>query len=55
MFGDIYGFCHLLDEGVEHTLGLGVDLGAVFVEVALSEESCEKDGNKNKVCLSVGS
>ena len=44
IFGDDFGFHHLFDEGVEHLLCLSVDLDAVLVEVALSEESFEKDG-----------
>ena len=45
MFGDVFGFYHWLDEGVEHLLSLGVDLGAVLVEFALGKESCEKNGS----------
>lgn len=44
LFGDVFGFCHLLYEGGKHLLCLSVDLGAVLEELALSEESCEKDG-----------
>ena len=44
VFGDIFGFCHLGYEGGKHLLSLGVDLGAVLVEVALGQECCEKDG-----------
>ena len=43
MFGDVFGFCHLLYEGVEHLLCLGVDLGTVLVEFALGQERCEED------------
>lgn len=44
VFGDVFGFCHLLDEGIEHLLSLGVDLGAVLVEGALGQERCEEYG-----------
>ena len=44
LFGDVFGFYHLGNKGVEHLPGFGVDLGAVLVEVALSEESCEEYG-----------
>lgn len=44
LFGDVFGFHHLNYEGVEHMLSLGVDLGAVLVELALGQESSEKDG-----------
>ena len=44
IFGDVFGFHHLFDEGVEHLLCLSVDLGAVLIQFALGEESCEKDG-----------
>lgn len=44
LFGDVFGFYHLFYECVEHLLSLGVDLGAVLIEGALGEESCEKDG-----------
>lgn len=35
LFGDVFGFCHLLDKDVEHLLSLGVDFGEVLVEFAL--------------------
>lgn len=44
LFGDVFVFCHLGYEGVEHLLSLVVDLGAVLVEFALGEESNEEDG-----------
>ena len=44
MFGDVFGFYHLRYDGVEHLLSLGVDLGAVLVELALGKESCKEDG-----------
>ncbi len=44
LFGDVFCFCHLVYEDVEHLSGLGVYLGAVLVELALGQESCEKDG-----------
>lgn len=43
LFGDVFGFHHLGYEGVEHLLGLGVDLGAVLVEGALGQEGGEED------------
>ena len=43
LFGDVFGFYQLSYEIVEHLLCLGVDLGTVLVEGALSEESSEED------------
>ncbi len=44
LFGNVFGFYHLCYEGVEHLLGLGVDLGTVLVEFALGEKGCEEEG-----------
>lgn len=44
LFGDVFGFYHLGYEGIEHLLGLGVDLGAVLVEFTLGEKGGEEDG-----------
>lgn len=43
LFGDVFGFCHLLYEGVEHLLCLGVNFCTVLVEFALGKEGCEED------------
>ena len=45
LFGDVFGFCHLIDEGIELLQSLGVNLCAMLVEFALGKESCEKDGS----------
>ena len=44
LFGDVFGFCHLFNEGIEQLLCLGVDLSAVLVEFALGQEGYEEDG-----------
>ena len=44
IFSDIFGFHHLGYEGIKHLLSLGVDLGAVLVELALGQEGGEEDG-----------
>ncbi len=44
LFGDVFGFYHLLDKGGEHLMSLSVNLCAVLVEFALSQESGEEDG-----------
>lgn len=43
LFGDVFAFYHLGYEGGEHLLGLGVNLCAVLVEFALSQECGEED------------
>ena len=43
-FGDVFEFYHLLNEGDEHLLSLGVDLGTVLVEGALGQEGEKQDG-----------
>lgn len=43
LFGDVFGFHHLFDEGGEHLLSIGFNLCAVFVESTLGEKSCKEE------------